>query len=226
LAPVPGFLEEVAEMTRANGAVFIFDETITGFRYANGGAQEYFNVVPDLATFGKGLANGYPVSAVTGRADIMKLMEEIFFSFTFGGEALSLAAARATMDKLRREPVIATIAERGKALIDGLNALIESNACAEFLSVSGHPAWSFLNIKDTDRCTAFELKTLYEQELFAAGFLAYTTHNLSYAHSEADIAGLLSVYAELLPKLKAAVEGVGVREFLTCEPLVPLFKIR
>ncbi|MBP0533153.1 aminotransferase class III-fold pyridoxal phosphate-dependent enzyme, partial [Mycobacterium tuberculosis] len=80
---------------------------ITGFRYANGGAQQLFGVTPDLATFGKGLANGYPVSAVAGRADVMQLMEEIFFSFTFGGETLSLAAALATMRKLERDPVTA-----------------------------------------------------------------------------------------------------------------------
>src|SRR5450759_2996115 len=123
--PEPGFLEEVAELARREGAVFVFDETITGFRYANGGAQEYFGVKPDLATFGKGMANGYPVSAVAGRADIMRLMEEVFFSFTFGGEALSLAAAKATMDKLRAEPVTALLAQQGTKVMSGLAELIE-----------------------------------------------------------------------------------------------------
>ena len=83
--PKPGFLESVRELTEQRGIILIFDETITGFRFANGGAQELFGVTPDLATFGKGLANGYPLSAIAGRSDIMKLMEEIFFSFTFGG---------------------------------------------------------------------------------------------------------------------------------------------
>lgn len=86
--PAPGFLQAVKELTHKHGALLVFDETITGFRYANGGAQQLFGVTPDLATFGKGLANGYPVSAVAGRADVMQLMEEIFFSFTFGGETL------------------------------------------------------------------------------------------------------------------------------------------
>ena len=111
--PLPGYLETVAELTRLHGALLIFDETITGFRYANGGAQEYFGVTPDLATFGKGLANGYPVSAVAGRRDLMQLMEEIFFSFTFGGETLSLAASAATLDKLRRENVTDHLARLG-----------------------------------------------------------------------------------------------------------------
>ena len=96
--PHPGFLEGVKALAHKHGALLVFDETITGFRYANGGAQALFGVTPDLATFGKGLANGYPVSAVAGRADVMKQMEEIFFSFTFGGEALSLAAAKATLE--------------------------------------------------------------------------------------------------------------------------------
>ena len=106
--PNNGFLEGVKGLTQKNGALLIFDETITGFRYANGGAQEYFGVIPDLAIFGKGMANGYPVSVVTGRAEIMKLMEEVFFSFTFGGETLSLAAALTTMTKLQQEPVVKT----------------------------------------------------------------------------------------------------------------------
>src|SRR3569832_543822 len=104
--PAPGYLAEVKELVHKHGALLIFDETITGFHKTNSGAQELFGVIPDLATFGKGLANGYPVSAVAGRADVMKLMEEIFFSFTFGGETLSLAAALATMRKLEREPVV------------------------------------------------------------------------------------------------------------------------
>lgn len=226
IEPIPGFLAEVGELTRSEGAVFVFDETITGFRFANGGAQEYFGVVPDLATFGKGLANGYPVSAVAGRTDIMRQMEEVFFSFTFGGEALSLAAAVATMDKLRREPVLSTIVERGKRLIDGLRARIELHSCGEFVSVSGHPAWSFLTMRETQKCSSFELKTLLEQEMFAAGFLAYGTHNMCYAHTEADVDALLGSYDRILPLMREAVEDGNARDLLRCEPLVPLFRVR
>ena len=224
--PRPGFLEEVAELTRREGAVFVFDETITGFRYANGGAQEYFGVTPDLATFGKGMANGYPVSAVAGRADIMRLMEEVFFSFTFGGEALSLAAAIATMDKLRAEPITDRLAVQGAKVMAGLSALIDRHACGAFLGVSGHPAWSFLTIADAGGCSGYELKTLLEQEFFAAGVLAYGTHNMCAAHGDVEIATLLAAYDAVLPKMAAAVSGGSAGEFLRCEPLVPLFKIR
>ena len=97
--PKPGFLEGVKRTCHDNGALLVFDEVVTGFRYVPGSAQEYLGVTPDLVTLGKGLANGFPISAVAGRADVMRLMEEIFFSFTMGGETLSLAAAEACLTK-------------------------------------------------------------------------------------------------------------------------------
>ena len=130
--PLSGFLEEVKALAHKHGALLIFDETVTGFRYAVGGAQQHFGVTPDLATFGKGLANGYPVSAVVGRADVMQLMEEVFFSFTFGGEALSLAAALATMRKLEREPVTETLYTQGRKVIDGLKTRILAAGAENF----------------------------------------------------------------------------------------------
>ena len=99
------FLKELRDITREEGILLLFDEVFTGFRLALGGAQEYFNVIPDIATFGKGLANGYPLSAVAGKAEIMQLMEEVFFSFTFGGETLSLAASRAVLAELEAQDV-------------------------------------------------------------------------------------------------------------------------
>ena len=144
--PQPGFLEGVKELAHRHGALLVFDETITGFRYANGGAQAVFGVTPDLATFGKGLANGFPVSAVAGRADVMKEMEEIFFSFTFGGEALSLAAAKATLEKLKREPVVQTLTARGEQAMAGAARVIEEHGLQDLFAINGHPTWSFLTI--------------------------------------------------------------------------------
>ncbi len=225
-APSPGFLEGVKVLTRANGAVLVFDETITGFRFANGGAQEHFGVIPDLATFGKGLANGYPVSAVAGRAEIMRLMEEVFFSFTFGGELLSLAAAAATLDKLKREPVVATLRERGLKLLDGTRDLIKKHDAREFLTISGDPAWTFLRVSGAGGYSEWEIKTLLLQETLARGILMIGTHNLNYSHTEADIDRVLEVYDEVIPLLGSAVRDRTLQTQLRCQALVPLFKVR
>lgn len=224
--PKPGYLQAVKDFLHAQGALLVFDETITGFRFANGGAQAHFGVTPDLATFGKGLANGFPLSAVTGRADVMAKMKDVFFSGTFGGEALSLAAAKATLTLLQREPVLATIAARGQVLKDGVQALIDRHGLAGWLAISGHPAWTFLTLKDTPQASAFEIKTLLMQEQHQRGVLGLGTHNLSLAHGESDIAAVLAMYAEVLPRIGEALAAGGVKPYLRCEPLVPLFKVR
>jgi glutamate-1-semialdehyde 2,1-aminomutase len=223
--PAAGYLEGVKELTHKHGALLIFDETITGFRFANGGAQQLFGIEPDLATFGKGMANGFPISAVVGHAEIMREMEEVFFSFTFGGETLSLAAALATMEKMQREPVVEQLRARGEKIQRGLQQLIEQYECQGFLQVSGHPAWSFLLFQDSPPYSSWQIKTLYLQEMFARGILTLGTHNMSYAHTEEDVAALLAAYDEVLPILREAVRG-KLELALLCKPLEPLFKLR
>ncbi len=224
--PTLGFLEGVRDLATRHGAVLVFDETITGFRFAAGGAQALFGVTPDLATFGKGLANGYPLSAIAGRRDLMMMMEEVFFSFTFGGEMLSLAAARAVLDKLAREPVLATIEARGSRLQQGLTNLIEAYQLGQIFAVKGHPSWSFLTIADQPNASAFTIKTLLMQELHQEGFLSFGSHNISYAHSDAQIDGLVSAYARILPMIAGHEREGTVLDALRCEPLEPLFRVR
>lgn len=224
--PEADFLERVEAVTHEHGALLVFDETITGFRFAMGGGQELFGVTPDLATFGKGIANGFPLSIVTGRAPYMKLMEDVFFSFTFGGETLSLAATKAVIHKMRREPVLDTIHRQGQKVLDGVAQRIAEHGAAGFCSLSGHPAWSFLTIADAVPYSGYELKTLYLQEMFARGILVIGTHNMSYAHSDDDVARLLAAYDEVLPLMRTAVERRDLIDRLHCEPLKPLFKVR
>ena len=224
--PKPGFLQTVRSLTHEHGALLVFDETITGFRYANGGAQAHFGVTPDLAAFGKGLANGYPLSALAGSRETMKLMEEIFFSSTFGGETLSLAASLATLKKLTTEPVLETIATRGSTLLAGLRELIRRHELGEYLQTAGHPSWSFLIIRDTPRYSQWQLRTFMLQEMFARGMLWIGSHNLSYAHSEADIAKLLAAYDDVFGTLRGLVRDGTLEGHLRCEPLQPLFRVR
>lgn len=224
--PVGGFLQGVKELAHRHGALLVFDETITGFRFSNGGAQELFDVTPDLATFGKGIANGYPLSAVAGRADVMKLMEEIFFSFTMGGETLSLAAAKATLEKLQREPVTKTLAARGRNALEGAAKLIREAGLTDSVVVSGHPSWGFLTFLDAGGYSSFEIKTLFLQEMFARGILTLGTHNLNYAHSDTDIERLMAAYKEVFALLADAIHNKALKQYLRCEPLQPLFKVR
>lgn len=224
--PVGGFLQGVKDLAHRHGALLVFDETITGFRFSNGGAQELFGVTPDLATFGKGIANGYPLSAVAGRADVMKLMEEIFFSFTMGGETLSLAAAKATLEKLQREPVTKTLAARGRNALEGAANLIHEAGLTDSIVVSGHPSWGFLTFLDAGGYSSFEIKTLFLQEMFARGILTLGTHNLNYAHSDTDIERLMAAYKEVFALLTDAIHNKALKQYLRCEPLQPLFKVR
>ena len=224
--PKDGFLEKVQDLARKNGALLVFDETITGFRFAPGGAQELLGVTPDLATFGKGLANGYPISAVAGRAEYMHLMEEIFFSFTFGGETLSLAAALATMNKLQQQPVVETLRTQGSKMIAGTRERIARHRIGHIIATAGNPVWTFLLMQDAAPYSQWQIKTLFMQEMLARGILTLGTHNMSYAHSDADIARTLTVYDEVFPLLKEAVDSRRLESMLRCVPLQPLFKVR
>lgn len=224
--PAPGFLADVKALTHQQGALLIFDETITGFRFSNGGAQESFEVTPDLATFGKGIANGYPISAVAGRAEIMMLMEDIFFSSTFGGETLSLVAALETMNRLQCEPVIETMVLQGEKIIAFLTEAISKYSAQDILSVSGHPVWSFLVIKDASPYTQWQIKTLFMQEMLSRGILTLGTHNMSYSHSDHDLDKLFDAYTEVIPLLVRAIKEKSLEKQLHCQVLEPLFKVR
>jgi glutamate-1-semialdehyde 2,1-aminomutase len=224
--PAHGYLQRVAELTHASGALLIFDETITGFRFAKGGAQELFGVTPDLATLGKGIANGFPLSAVCGRRDVMMEMEEVFFSFTMGGETLSLAAAKAVLDKIEVQPVVETINARGEQLAKGVIKRIEKHDVGKFLNLSGHPTWSFLNFSDDNEVSSWEIKTLWLQEIFERGILSIGTHVINYSHTADDVDRLLEVYDEVFPILRDAVQRKAIRQRLKSEPLKPLFRVR
>ncbi len=137
-SPSPVSSKASSGLAREHGAVSIFDETITGFRLAIGGAQELFGVTPDLACFGKGLANGYPLSAVAGRDDVMREFEEVFFSFTMGGERLSLAAAVASH---REDPRTVMFRRhwhgKGRRSSTACRGRIDSHGCGQFPDVTG-----------------------------------------------------------------------------------------
>src|SRR5262249_15989260 len=121
--PRPGYLNQVQEIARRHGALLVFDEICSGFHFGLGGAQKRFGVTPDLACFGKAMGNGFPIACVVGRAEVMRLFEEVFVSFTFAGEVASMAAAMKVLDILENTDALAVLEASGRRLQDGFNAL-------------------------------------------------------------------------------------------------------
>ncbi|MGB0936181.1 MAG: aspartate aminotransferase family protein [Colwellia sp.] len=224
--PDGNFLQEVKSLCHQHGALLIFDEMITGFRFAKAGAQALFNVTPDLATFGKGMANGYPISAVVGRKDVMMLMEDIFFSGTFAGETLSLAATKATLTKIKNLAVIEHINAMGSELISGLQSILTQMGSPEWLKLCGHPSWSFLQILDCAPYSNWQLKSLFLQEMAQKGFLMGGGHNISFAHQAQDISKLIDAYRDVLPFLENTIKQQNFGDVFHGEVLKPLFKVR
>ena len=224
--PEPGFLESVQKVTQKAGALLIFDETITGFRFAKGGAQELFGVTPDLSTFGKGMANGFPISAVVGRRDVMIEMEEIFFSGTFGGELLSLAAAKSVLERQLAGGVCENLIKNGAHLAESTELAISQNGLQDVLTLSGHASWKFLSWKSTKQYSVEELKTYFMQQAFRKGLLVLGTHNVTTAFNERIIEKTSGIYSEVFSDLSQAIMNNSLREQLSVEPLKPLFRIR
>jgi glutamate-1-semialdehyde 2,1-aminomutase len=115
---------------------------------------------------------------------------------------------------------------KGEAIISGVQAIIDRHNVGHIFSLSGHPTWSFVLIKDVAPYSQWQIKTLFLQEMFARGILTFGTHNLSYAHSDADLQRLLTVYDEVLSLVGAAVNNQSLESHLRCQPLEPLFKVR
>jgi len=224
--PPAGFLEGAQRLAREHGALLVFDETVLGFRLERGGAQERFGVTPDLATFGKGMGNGAPIAAVVGRADVMAGMEEIFFSTTFGGETLSLAAARAVLDAMEDGEVLRRIAATGRDLARRLGAIVERAGAAELIRLSGDPSWTFVHLHAPGGVDPQALRTLFLQEMTARGVLTLGTHNVCAAHTPEDMATVEGAYAEVVPLLVEATERGDVAERLRGDVLRPIFAVR
>ncbi|CAN2169801.1 HemL Glutamate-1-semialdehyde aminotransferase [Candidatus Nanopelagicaceae bacterium] len=224
--PEANFLEEIRALCTKQGTVLIFDETITGFRFSKGGAQELFGVLPDLTTLGKGLANGFPLSAVVGKREIMAEMNEIFFSGTFGGELLSLAAANEVLTQHLEDKVIPKLYEAGESLNHATQETLEDNHLSEVLELSGHPTWRFLTWKDHESASALEIKTYFMQECFKEGILVLGTHNVTTAHSSKIIKRIGHKYSQIFSRLRQSLEHNTLKSKLETVPLQPLFKVR
>ncbi len=191
--PEPEYLEGVRALATQHGAVLIFDECWTGFRIDLQGAYGKFGVAPDLACFGKALGNGVPISVILGKAEIMDVFDEIFYSFTFGGDMLGIAAANAVLDVLESEPVLDTVEATGRALMDGFLALVAETGLQDKVTLAGYPARHVMGFSG-DGEDGLLIKSVFQQEAIARGVLAAGWHAPSYAHSETDVSRTLEAY--------------------------------
>jgi glutamate-1-semialdehyde 2,1-aminomutase len=222
-APKDGFLQKLRELCTKRGALLVFDEMWTGFRLALGGAQERFGVKADLACFSKACANGMPISILTGRGDVMQLLDkDVFFFTTFGGEALSLAAVKATIGEMQKHDVPAYLARQGKKLKDGYNTIASGLGMA-YTGCSGFECRTIVTF-DAKAGNPLEMKSLVQQEMIKRGVLWGGFHNVSFSHSDEDIAHTLAAYREVLPILDRAVGAGNVRGALRGEPVGPVFR--
>lgn len=224
--PKNNFLSEVKDLAKINNSVLIFDETITGFRYSIGGAQLEFQVTPDLTTLGKGIANGYPLSAIVGKKEIMKEMENIFFSGTFGGELLSLAAAKTVIQMHLNLDITKSIASVGSKIALEIQKIIYSSKIEEFLNISGHPTWKFLNWTGNEKFNTQIIKTYFMQEMFKRGVLVLSTHNNSLSLTEKLSEQVINVYGEVISNLSKSLADASLLSKLHVKPIQQLFTLR
>jgi len=224
--PKNNFLSEVKDLAKKNNSILIFDETITGYRYSIGGAQLEFNVTPDLTTLGKGIANGYPLSAIVGKREIMKEIENIFFSGTFGGELLSLAAAKTVIQMHLNFDIPGRLTCVGSKIALELQKIINSYKMEEFLHISGHPTWKFLNWEGNEKFNTQVIKTYFMQEMFKRGVLVLSTHNNSLSLTDKLSEQVIDIYGEVISDLRKSITDTSLLSRLHVKPIQPLFTLR
>lgn len=223
--PKDNFLQKLRDVCTKNGIVLVFDEMWTGFRISLGGAQEYFGIKADLACFSKAIANGMPLSVLTGKKEIMSLLDkDVFFFNTFGGETLSLAAAKATINEMIEKNVQTYLAKQGNKLKAGYNSIAEKLGL-NYTKCSGYDCRTIITYDaEKSGCNPLEMKSLVQQEMIKRGILWSGFHNISFSHSDDDINYTLKAYEDVLPILKTAVEEKRVKQFLKGEPVEPVFR--
>jgi glutamate-1-semialdehyde 2,1-aminomutase/spore coat polysaccharide biosynthesis protein SpsF len=220
------YLERLRAICDRYGVVLVFDEIVSGFRIGLGGAQAHYGVTPDLACFGKAMANGMPISAIVGRAALMQRMEDIFFSGTFGGEALSLAAAIATIDKLERERVPARLWAAGDRLVRETSALLRHERLDGFIEIVGEGWWPRFAIVDPP-VDPILLQSLLRQEFVAQGLLLAASFNLCLAHEEEGVFDeTLKALRTALADVRAALDAPDPAARLRGRPIRPTFRVR
>jgi glutamate-1-semialdehyde aminotransferase len=217
--PAPGHLQALVDLAHEHGALAVFDEVITGFRLARGGARERYGVVPDLSCYGKALGNGMPVAAVGGAWSTMRIFEDIFFSGTHGGETLALAAARAVLDTIADGTVLADIEAKGTALRAALQAAVAGHGLTGRITVTGEPQRAVVGFTGE---AALATKSLVQQTMQDAGFLFNGSMFICARHTPQELVAAADAFASACATVTAAGDDVAAR--LRGKPVEPVFR--
>jgi glutamate-1-semialdehyde 2,1-aminomutase len=228
--PAPGYLAALRDLTHRHGAVLIFDEIISGFRWDVRGAQHYFGVTPDLACFGKTVANGFSLSVLVGRRDIMEMgglapgRERVFLlSCTHGAETHSLAASLATIDEIVRRDVVPHLWRVGEALQTGFNALAKEMGLDGAMSMDGYPCSPMVTCRDASGQPVAPFRTLFLQEMVAGGVLIpYIAPSL--AHGQREVEMTLDAARRAFQVYAKAVSAGSVAGLLVGPEVKPVFR--
>jgi glutamate-1-semialdehyde 2,1-aminomutase len=223
-------LHQVKDLCKKNGAVFILDEMITGFRFDLQGAMKLFDVEPDLATFGKGMANGFPLSALVGKKEIMNLggileegAERLFLiSTTHGSEMSSLGAFIKTVEVYQKENVTQHLWDYGKKMIEGMNEIAARLGISEYFEVRGYACSPVYFTRDKDRNISLDFRTLFSQEMIKNGVLIPWIA-LSFAHKEEELIHTLHATLKALEVYKKAING-DIKDYLVGKSIKPVFR--
>ena len=224
------FLVKVLELAHKNGALFILDEMITGFRWNFRGAQHFYGITPDLSTFGKAMANGFAVAALTGKKEIMSLgnvnnigHERVFLaSTTHGAEMSSLGAFIKTMEILQRDSVVEHFWDYGQKLKDGMNQIAFDLCLSDYFRLEGYPCSLNYITKDNNGQVNLDFRTLFSQELIKNGvMMPYIA--LCQSHGEKELEITLNAVKESLVVYKKALED-GVNKYLNGNTIKPVFR--
>ncbi len=226
-APSPGYLESVKKLCEQSGIVLIFDEMITGFRWHLGGAQKFHSIVPHLSTFGKAMGNGFAISALAGKRDLMRLggidhdQPRVFLlSTTHGAETHSLAAAIATIRIYQENDVIGSLWKQGDRLRAGIESSISRRGLGESFAVMGRPCNLVFQTRDERGQLSQPFRTLFLQELIRGGIIA-PSFVVSFSHSDEDIDRTLEVVDSAFGVYRKALED-GVEKYLDGRPVKPV----
>lgn len=222
--PKDGFLHKVKELCHANGALLIFDEMLTGYRLSRNGAMSFFGVEPDLATFGKGIANGMPIGMLVGPERHMRGFEEVFLSSTYGGETTALAASLAGLKYHRDHDVIGHMWKLGAVALENFKVEIAKRDLGAHVSAIGYPVRQTLGFKDKDGNADYNLAGLYQQEMLKAGVLCNSGLGFCHKHSLNDVMHVVRAFAKACDKMRQALDDGDLVKHLEGKPAQPVFR--